>query len=366
MINDPLEIATPAIVIDAAAARRNLQRLADYSKKNNVRLRPHTKTHKSVRIGRMQMELGAAGLTVAKVGEAEVMADAADDLLMAYPAVGPGRAERLAQLVAKRGKTIRVGVDSAAAADGLAAAARAAGTSIGILVDLDVGLHRTGVQTPADALALAQHVSRLAGLRLDGIMFYPGHVKDESAESIRQLEAVEAIIAEAIALWARSGLPATIVSGGSTPAAYQAHRVPSMTEARPGTYVFFDMNGVHGGYAKLDDCAARIHATVVSTAVPGQFVIDAGSKTLTSDKCGPAPDSGHGYVVEYPPAKIVKLTEEHGQVDCRECERRPAVGDRVTVVPNHICPCVNLQSVVYWREGGDVTPIEVDARGKVV
>jgi D-serine deaminase-like pyridoxal phosphate-dependent protein len=364
MSSEDLNIPTPAIVIDAAVAHGNLARLADYAKRHNIKLRPHTKTHKSVRLGRAQIELGAVGLTVAKVGEAEVMADATDDLFMAYPAVGPGRADRLAEL-AKR-KTIRVGVDSATAADGLAHAARAAGTTIGILVDLDVGLHRTGVQTPAEALALAQHVSRQSGLRLDGIMFYPGHVKDESAESIAQLAEVEAKLAETIALWAKSGLPATIVSGGSTPAAYQSHRLPSMTEARPGTYVFFDMNGVHGGYATLDDCAARIHATVVSTAVPGQFVIDAGTKTLTSDKCGPAPDSGHGHILEYPRAKITKLTEEHGQVDCRDGDTTPNVGDRVTIIPNHICPCVNLQSTVYWREGGDVTPMNVDARGKVV
>jgi D-serine deaminase-like pyridoxal phosphate-dependent protein len=139
-----------------------------------------------------------------------------------------------------------------------------------------------------------------------------------------------------------------------------------MTEARPGTYVFYDMTGVRGGYARLEDCAARIHCTVVSTAVPGQFVIDAGSKTLTSDKCGPAPESGHGHVVEYPMAKIVKLNEEHGQVDCRGCGSGPRVGERVTVIPNHICPCVNLQDQVWWTEEGEAPrAMRVDARGKV-
>ena len=138
-----------------------------------------------------------------------------------------------------------------------------------------------------------------------------------------------------------------------------------MTEARPGTYVFHDMTGVHGGYAKLEDCAARVQCTVVSTAVPGHFVIDAGSKTLTSDRCGPAPESGHGYVVEYPQAKIVRLNEEHGVVDASGCESRPKVGERVTVIPNHICPCINLQDQVWWKEGTDATPIPVDARGKV-
>ncbi|MDB5323903.1 MAG: D-threonine aldolase [Phycisphaerales bacterium] len=358
------DLPTPSIVIDAVIARRNLQRLADYAKQHNFKLRPHTKTHKSLLVGRMQMELGATGLTVAKVGEARVMAEVSNDLLMAYPAVDPLRCAELAQLAGRI--TMRVGIDSATAADALSAAASAAGCTIGILVDLDVGLHRTGVQSPADALALGQHVSRLPGLRLDGLMFYPGHVKDESAASLSELAAVELKLAETIALWRRGGLDTAIVSGGSTPAAYQAHRLPSMTEARPGTYVNHDMNGVHGGYAKLEECAARIHCTVVSTAVPGQFVIDAGSKTLTSDRCGPAPDSGHGLVLQYAQAKIVKLTEEHGQVDCRECHRAPKVRDRVTIIPNHICPCVNLQDQVWWQEPGQPPrAIKVDARGKV-
>jgi D-serine deaminase-like pyridoxal phosphate-dependent protein len=357
-------IPTPAIVVDAAVVRRNLSRLADYAKQQRINLRPHTKTHKSRAIGRMQIEAGAVGLTVAKVGEAEVMADVAGDLFMAYPAVDPLRCAALARLAGR--VTVRVGIDSAAAADALSAAARAAGTTIGILVDLDVGLHRTGTQSPAEALALAQHVSRLPAVRFDGLMFYPGHVKDESPASLQQLAAVETLLTETLAMLKKSGLDATIVSGGSTPAAYQARHVPSMTEARPGTYVFHDMNGVRGGYATLDDCAARVHCTVVSTAVPGQFVIDAGSKTLTSDRCGPAPESGHGLVVEYPNATIVKLTEEHGQVDCRAEGRSPKVGDRVTVIPNHICPCVNLQDQIWWREPGQPPrPMPVDARGKV-
>jgi len=138
-----------------------------------------------------------------------------------------------------------------------------------------------------------------------------------------------------------------------------------MTEFRPGTYIFNDMNSVYCGCATLDDCAARILTTVVSTAVPGQIVLDAGSKTLTSDRNGPAPDSGHGYIVEYPRAKITKLSEEHAQVDVTGCDRAPKVGDRVHVIPNHICPCVNLQDTVYWQEGSAIEPLPVDARGKV-
>src|SRR5688572_10018444 len=165
------DLPTPAILIDAATVRRNVARMAEYARSRGLRLRPHTKTHKSTLLARMQMEHGAAGLTVAKVGEAKVMAGVADDLLMAYPAVDPARCRELAQLA--RSKTVRVAIDSTAAADALSAAARAAESTVGILVDLDVGVGRTGVQTPAEALALAQHVGRTRGLRLDGILFYP-------------------------------------------------------------------------------------------------------------------------------------------------------------------------------------------------
>jgi D-serine deaminase-like pyridoxal phosphate-dependent protein len=304
-------------------------------------------------------------MTVAKAGEAAVMAEIADDILMAYPAVDPFRCHELAVLA--RSKRVRVGIDSARAADFLGLAAKSARSTIGILVDIDVGLHRTGVQSPEDAMKLARYVSKIKELRLDGIMFYPGHVNLAMAKEGKAIREIDALIGEAIELFKKNGLEVNIVSGGSTPTAYFSHEFKNMTELRPGTYIYHDMNGVHGGYASIDECAARIVATVVSTAVPGQIVIDAGSKTLTSDRCGPAPDSGHGYVVEYPEAKIVKLTEEHGQVDVRACAKTPKVGERVTVIPNHICPCVNLQDVIWWKEK-DQKPvaIEIQARGKVI
>ena len=359
------DLPTPCILIDATIVKRNLERLASYARSHRLGLRPHTKTHKSIRLARMQLDHGAIGLTVAKVGEARVMAEVGDDILMAYPPVHPARCAELAELA--RNKTVRVAVDSATAADGLSHAARSAGVAVGVLVDLDVGHHRTGVQSAAEALALAQHVSRLPGLRLDGLLFFPGHLSHGPPASYEPaLRSIDAKLAEVIDLWRRHGLEARIVSGGSTPTARQSHLIGSMTEFRPGTYIFNDMNSVHSGSATPDDCAARILATVVSTAVPGQIVLDAGSKTLTSDRCGPAPESGHGYVVEYPRAKITKLSEEHAQVDVSACDRAPNVGDRVTVVPNHICPCINLQDAVYWEEPGQrPVAMRVDARGKV-
>jgi D-serine deaminase-like pyridoxal phosphate-dependent protein len=369
------DLATPSILIDAGIFRRNLLGLADYAKKHGLGLRPHTKTHKTTFFGKKQMEAGAIGLTVAKVGEAAVMAEVCGDILMAYPAVDAFRCGELAALA--KSTTVRVGIDSTFAADALGEAARGAGSVIGVLVDIDVGLHRTGVQSATEAVKLAEYIARKeapdvhpgfrSGLRLDGIMFYPGHVSLAMAKEGKVIGKIDGMLGEVIDLWRKKGMEAKIVSGGSTPTAYFSHQFKNMTEFRPGTYIFHDMNGVHGGFATIEDCAARIVATVVSSAVPGQVVIDAGSKTLTSDRCGPAPESGHGYVVEYPEAKIVKLTEEHGQVDVRSSARTPKVGERVTVIPNHICPCINLQDVVWWKEG-DEKPIAIDvqARGKVI
>jgi D-serine deaminase-like pyridoxal phosphate-dependent protein len=363
MFND---LPTPIIALSGPVVRRNLKRLADYARQHHLNIRPHTKTHKSVRLARMQIDHGATGLTIAKVGEARVMSAASDDLLMAYPAVDPARCAELAELA--KGRTIRVAIDSNTAAYALQNAARAAGVTLGILVDVDVGHHRTGVQSPAEALKLAQHVSNLPNLRLDGLMLYPGHLS-KSADNEATLREIDALLGEVIDLLKRSGLEVKIVSGGSTPTAYQSHLVTRQTEIRPGTYIFNDVNCLRGGCAAPEDVAARIICTVVSTAVPGQIVLDAGSKTLTQDRCGPAPDAGHGLLVEYPNAKVTKLSEEHAQVDVTACDRIPKVGDRVSVIPNHICPCINLQDRVYWFEEGfdrgKPQPLDVDARGRV-
>ena len=362
------EIPTPALVIDGGIVRRNISRLADYCRTHDLALRPHTKTHKSVFIAGLQLDAGAAGITVAKAGEAEALLPAfagrgVPDILVAYPPVDPARCRRIAALA--REATVRVALDSAFAATGLAAAARAAGSTVGVLVDLDVGMGRTGVADPAALERLAAEVARLPGLRLDGILCYPGHVLAPVAEQAGPLAAVGALLAEAIRRFDRAGLCREIVSGGSTPTAFTSHLIGSLTEIRPGTFVFNDMNTVPGGFCGFDDCAATILCTVVSDSVPGQVVLDGGSKTFTSDRCGPAPDSGHGHVLGFPEAVVAKLTEEHGQVDVRACSAPPRVGDRVRVIPNHICPCVNLQDHVWWLEDGVARPLPVDARGRL-
>lgn len=361
-------IPTPALVLDAAKVRRNIARMADYTKAIGVANRPHTKTHKSIAIAGLQLAAGAVGLTVAKVGEAEVLAlafaDRHPDILVAYPAVDPARTVRLAALA--RSATIRVAVDSPEAIAALSAAAREAGTTIGILVDLDVGSGRTGVPTADRLVALAEAVDRAPGLRLDGIFYYPGHVTVLPESQAAPLSLVAEKLEGAIRRFDWMGLCRGIVSGGSTPTAYQSHLIRSGTEIRPGTCVYNDLNIVRGGFGSIDDCAASVVCTVVSDAVKDQVILDGGSKTLTMDRCGPAPDSGHGLIVEYPEAFIGKLTEEHAQVDVSRCAARPRVGERVTVIPNHICPVVNLHDTAWWWEAdGSLQVLPIDARGKL-
>ncbi len=355
------DVPTPALVIDAAVVSRNVSRMADYVKKHGIGLRPHSKTHKSRVFGKMQMLAGAIGLTVAKAGEAEGLASVGQDILMAYPAVDPARCQKLAELA--RQYTIRVAVDSVNAVEALAAAAVTKQSTIGLLVDVEVGMGRTGVGSASAALALAQKITSTKGVRLDGIMCYPGHIWLPVDQQVQALLAVSEKLQEVIDLWAANGLQAKIVSGGSTPTAYNSHLVKPYTEIRAGTYIFNDLNTLRGGYCAMEDCAARIVCTVVSNAIKDQVVVDGGTKTFTSDLCIPARESGHGYLLEYPQAKLSRLSEEHGQVEMVLSERRPKIGERVTIIPNHICPCVNLQNAVWLKASGALYQINVDTRG---
>ena len=341
----------------------NLDRLAVYSGNHGLKVRPHAKTHKSLEVARRQLERGAIGLTVAKLGEAEVFADVCNDILLAYPVVESARAERVAKLA--RHVDLKVAVDSEKAVNVLSYAAVAADAIVGILVDLDVGLHRTGVQSPQAALRLAQLVEESSGINLRGLFCYPGHIWDAADSQETALNAVSAQLEETLSDWQSHGLNAEIVSGGSTPTAYQSHLIEQLTEIRPGTYPFNDMNTVHGGFATFDDCAARIIVTVVSNAVPGQVVIDAGSKTFSADRCISQPESGYGFIVEYPEARLVKLSEEHGQINVAQCSKPPQLGERISIIPNHICPCINLQDRVWLSSPQGMKPLPIDARGKL-
>jgi D-serine deaminase-like pyridoxal phosphate-dependent protein len=359
------EIDTPALVVDLDIMDRNLCRVAEYAKSHGLRLRPHTKTHKSTRIGRRQLEAGAAGLTVAKVSEAEVMLGAApDDLLIAFPIVGQAKLERLMQVARKT--RVTVALDSELAARELSAAAQAAQVEVGVLAEMDAGLGRVGVTAGQPLLDLARVIGKLPGLVLEGITFYPGQIKSMDEQGRAELAKLSELITSALADFQRAGIAVKIVSGGSTPTLFHSHEVRGLSEIRPGTYVFNDLNTVRSDGCSMADCAASILATVVSTARPGQMIVDGGSKTFSSDRPVNIPDVTFGQVVEAPGARFHKMNEEHGYVDMTHAERQFAIGDRVHIIPNHICVAVNLHEQVYGVRGDRVEEVwKVEGRGKL-
>jgi D-serine deaminase-like pyridoxal phosphate-dependent protein len=359
------DIETPALVVDLDVFERNLHRVAGYAKQHGLRLRPHTKTHKSVRIGKRQLEAGAVGLTVAKVSEAEVMLGAAPaDLLLAYPIIGHAKLERLME-VARRTR-VTVALDSVFAARQLSEAARAAQVEAGVLAEFDAGLGRVGVPPGEPLLHLAQSIGKLPHLAFEGIAFYPGHIKDMEEAGQRAFAQVGELLRSILADFRHAGIEVGIVSGGSTPTLFHSHEIDGLTEIRPGTYVFNDINTVRSGGCGMEDCAATILATVVSTARPGQMIIDGGSKTFSSDRLVNSPELIFGHVVEAPGARFHKMNEEHGYIDLTHAERGFDVGDRVHVIPNHICVAVNLHEQVYGVRGEMVEETwKVDGRGKL-
>ena len=359
------EVDTPALLVDLDRMERNLRRVADYTQAHGLRLRPHTKTHKSPRIGRRQLELGAAGLTVAKVGEAEVMLDAGPrDLLVAFPVIGQSKLDRL-MAVARRTR-VTVSLDSLCAAQQLAAAAEAAGVNIGVLAETDVGLGRVGVSPGPELLDLARAIQRLPSLSLEGIAFYPGHIKDNGPPAMEAMAALGRLIESILADFRRAGIAVSIVSGGSTPSLFHSHELPGLNEIRPGTYVYNDWNTVQSGGCAPEGCAATLLVTVVSTARPGQIIVDGGSKTFSSDRLAGSAESTFGHALEAPEAVFHKMNEEHGYIDVRHCGRKFEIGERLRIIPNHICVAVNLHERVYGIRNGEVEEVwEVAGRGKL-
>lgn len=349
------DLETPALVIDLDIMERNLGKLADYSKKHGLRVRPHTKTHKIPALARKQLDLGAAGLTVAKVGEAEVMLAAQPpDLLVAYPIVGSQKMQRLMQVAKKTSLT--VSLDSIGVASHLSEAAKAAGAEIGVLAEVDVGMGRVGV-APDQLLPLIQGIARLPGLRFDGIAFYPGQIKSMDEEGEQALQTLARTLEGILNNLRRAGFEPRIVSGGSTPTLFHSHRVPGLNEIRPGTYIFNDRNTFLSGACTLDQCAASIVVTVVSTAKPGQMIVDGGSKTFSSDRPSAGAEVSFGRVVEAPESVFTKMNEEHGYVELDRSARKFTVGDRVRIIPNHVCVAMNLHECVYGIRGDAVEQV---------
>jgi D-serine deaminase-like pyridoxal phosphate-dependent protein len=283
------------------------------------------------------------------------------DLLLAHPPVPPKVARVMWLPDAVR---LRVALDSQEALDALVAAAATAGRSVEVLVEVDAGMGRVGVQTPQDAVRLAQAVAASRRLTFRGVLFYPGHIRVPGAEQDELLERTAARVDDTLRTLSRAGLPAEVVSGGSTPTLWQSHRIPGVTEIRAGTCIFHDRDMWSLGVCGLDEVAYSILATVVSHAVPGQVVVDAGSKALAKEELRGG-GRGYGIVLDRPEVVVRALSEEHGILDLSETSWRPRVGDRVRIVPNHVCVSVNLQDRLWAIEpNGQLFPIPLEARGR--
>ncbi len=369
------ELETPAPVVDLARMERNLDGMAAYAASHDLALRPHIKTHKTPWLAAEQLRRGAVGVTCATPREAEVMSEVADDVLLAYPAVGAVRARRVAALPADI--RLAVALDSVRAADDLADAAREAGRRVGVLVECDMGMRRVGVQTPEEAVALVRHVAGRRELEYAGITFYPGHIREAVNQQDDALTALNQRLGRTLDALKRAGLDPATVSGGSTPTALRTHEIAGVTEMRPGTYIFNDRTTAAIGACTLDECALTVLATVVSTAVPGQAVIDAGTKSLgrepirTGDRSVPTgvarPDEGDGFGAVYGREDVIvrAMSEEHGLLDLSRSDWRPAVGDRVRIIPNHVCIVVHLFDMVHGIRGEAVeSSWQVPARGR--
>jgi D-serine deaminase-like pyridoxal phosphate-dependent protein len=358
------ELDTPVALVDLAVLERNVEAMGERVRRAGVRLRPHIKTHKSTWIARLQVAGGASGVTVAKLGEAEVMANAGiDDILIAFPLVGRAKLERLRRL-AERVNVI-VALDDPDVAVGLGEVGRALGRPLEVYVDVDSGLHRTGRAPGAASAELALEVAKVPGLRVRGLMTHAGQSYGARGAAVEQVAVDEArALADTAAALAEAGLSGLELSVGSTPTAFfcRAARAaaPSLSEIRPGTYAFNDVNQVTIGVAEEADCALTILATVVGRQAPDRMIVDAGSKTLGGE-AGVRP--GHGRMKGDPTVQIERLSEEHGW--CRvPPESSWKVGDRLEIIPNHACLVPNLVGELVGVRGGRAErAIPVEARG---
>lgn len=346
------DVATPAVLVDLDKVRRNIRRFQDYADRHGVRVRPHIKTHKLPAIALMQLEAGAVGITCQKVSEAEAMVAGApeiQDVLITYNIVGEGKLEHLAALARK--VKLSVVADSAAVVDGLSARLAREAKLLSVLVECNTGADRCGVASPEAAAGLAERIANAPGLMFAGLMTYP---------PVNGAAAVQAFMTRAKALIEAKTIEVPVITSGGTPSMMSAADAPITTEYRPGTYVYNDRSLVERGVCGWDDCALVVLATVVSVPAENRAIIDAGSKTLTTDLLGL---QGYGQVLGRPDIRIDQLSEEHGRL-VTDGPIGLTVGDLVRVVPNHACVVSNMVDRVHILEDGQLAGTwPVAARG---
>ncbi|MDX6348383.1 MAG: hypothetical protein QOF84_3173 [Streptomyces sp.] len=360
---DDDRLDTPAVLVDLDVVDANIERYQAFANRQGLALRPHSKTHKSVTVAERQLAAGAVGITVSGASEALAMtAGGVRDVLVAYPLVGPRKLERVAPLVRRAagdGITVSLVADSSEVVQGYRELARSTGRTIPVLVEVDTGMNRVGAD-PAAAVKLAEEVARSQGLEFRGVMTHAGHSHDASDElGIEAVGRQEAMVMGGVREdLEAAGLDVQVVSAGSSITSAYLTAADGITEIRPGTYVYNDLRTLGRHACTPDALAATVLATVVSTS-GRRVTIDAGSKTLTPTKDAAY---GHGHVRHRPGVVFTRLSEEHGVMDARDDLPMPSVGDKVQVLPVHVCVWMDLQAEVYGVRGGRVVErIAVDA-----
>ncbi|MEP3279628.1 MAG: D-TA family PLP-dependent enzyme [Stappiaceae bacterium] len=346
-------LSTPVPVVDEDVVAINIGRVQRYMDEIGLSFRPHIKTHKIPALARRQLNAGAKGITCQKISEATVFADAGiDDILITYNIIGE---EKLKSLKDLHGKTsLSVVADNDPVIEGLAKTF-SADNPLTVLVECDTGFGRCGVQSPEAALKLAQRIDQCPTLRFGGLMSFPSPFSEQRAESFYRAT---------IDLLREHDLSCPVVSHGGTPSLFKTHEVPSATEHRAGTYIYNDRAMMRDGHCGIAQCALFVLSTVISCPTENRCVLDAGSKTLTSDLFG---FDDFGLITDYPGARITSLSEEHAVVDVSECGRKkPSVGEKVKILPNHVCVVSNMFDRMIFHRDGLVTNVEnISARGLV-
>lgn len=346
------QIDTPAVLVDLDIAEANIDRFQAHCDQHGLKLRPHIKTHKLPMIAKRQLDAGAIGITCQKISEAEAMIaeGGIDDVLITFNILGDTKLARLRALAER--VRLTVVADNSATVDGLARAFADSPNALSVLVECDTGAARCGVATPKAARDLAQYISQQPGLAFGGLMTYP----PVGAEA-----EVQRWLVEAKSLIEAAGLDVPTISNGGSPGMWQAQEVSIATEYRIGTYVFNDRSLQARGICSWDDCALSVLVTVISVPSEGRAVIDAGSKVLTSDLLGL---DGHGHVLGRPDIHIAGLSEEHGVLTADAINLQ--VGDRLRIIPNHVCVVTNMLDEVQLIRGSEhLGPCPVAARGQV-
>lgn len=358
--NEKLDINdTPLLVIDMDVAEKNCRKMARNLNEHKISWRPHIKTHKSTYFAKKQIEWGAEGITCSSVGEARVMAEAGiSDIFIAYPIVGKAKLGRLYSLCEKT-PCISCLVNDLEAAKQVSDFFSAQGKNARVLVEIDGRMGRGGV-TREKLPMFVDTVLQMKGVDVLGVASFCGNAGKLAAEKERRedacIEAENLLAAREILI--SNGIKDPVVSGGSSVSSRYPDCLEGITESRAGTCIFNDMSHVALGTCNLSECAAYVRTTVISIPYKGRFVLDAGSKTLSSDLCR---NAGYGYIVELGQNAIIEtLNEEHGMCNSK-CE--VTIGDVLKIIPNHVCTAINLQNSLIGYKNGEYFEIPIEARG---